>query len=213
MKCKTCLGICKMDGKQKSGIQKYRCKICGKYQQKSYRLVVSNNTIITLLKEGCGIRSIARIVKASPATIIRRILSIAKNLKRPLRCLDKEYEIDELCTYVGNKNKRKWIAYILRRDNREVIDFVVGNRTLKTIGKLTNSLLFCRPVKIFTDKLNIYQYLIPIDIHHTKQFSINRIERNNLTMRTHLKRLSRRTICFSKSIGMLTACLKIYFWT
>ncbi|HMW09684.1 MAG TPA: transposase, partial [Bacteroidia bacterium] len=31
-------------------------------------------------------------------------------------------------------------------------------------------------------------------------------------LRTHLKRLNRRTICFTRSAIMLFACLKIYFW-
>jgi hypothetical protein len=41
----------------------------------------------------------------------------------------------------------------------------------------------------------------------------NHIERKNLSLRTHLKRLNRRTICFSKSLVILSACLRIYFWS
>lgn len=128
MKCKTCTSICKKDGKQKSGVQKYKCKVCGKYQQRSYRQIIPDRSIIQLLKEGCGIRSISRLLKTSPATILRKIHSIAKELKRPTVYFGKEYELDEMSTYIGNKNKRRWIAYILRRDNREVVDFVVGGR-------------------------------------------------------------------------------------
>jgi insertion element IS1 protein InsB len=60
--------------------------------------------------------------------------------------------------------------------------------------------------------LNIYQALVPGEIHTSNAYNINYIERNNLNLRTHLKRLSRRTICFTRSLLMLTACLKIYFW-
>nr|WP_317192641.1 IS1 family transposase [Flavobacterium geliluteum] len=38
------------------------------------------------------------------------------------------------------------------------------------------------------------------------------MDRKNLTLRTHLKRLNRRTICFSKSLVIFMAVLKIYFW-
>ncbi|WP_188464902.1 IS1 family transposase [Marivirga lumbricoides] len=38
------------------------------------------------------------------------------------------------------------------------------------------------------------------------------MERKNLSLRTHLKRLNTRSICFSKSKVMLIACLTIYFW-
>ncbi|WP_291287929.1 IS1 family transposase, partial [Flavobacterium sp.] len=49
--------------------------------------------------------------------------------------------------------------------------------------------------------------------HSVKRFGTNHIERKNLTLRTHLKRLNRRTICYSKSLVVLIVILKIYFWT
>ncbi|WP_394801047.1 IS1 family transposase [Niabella ginsengisoli] len=45
-----------------------------------------------------------------------------------------------------------------------------------------------------------------------KKFGTNHIERYNLSLRTHLKRLARRSICFTKSLKILQAILKIYFW-
>ena len=126
--------------------------------------------------------------------------------------MGKVYEVDELCTYIGNKNRKRWIAYSLRKDTGEVINFVVGTRTKRILGQVINTLLLSEAKMIYTDKLNIYKSLIPKNIHCTRQYSINHIERNNLTLRTHLKRLNRKTICYSKSILMLTAILKIYFW-
>ena len=120
--------------------------------------------------------------------------------------------MDEICTYIGNKNNRYWIAYSLRKDTKEVVNLVVGKRTKKTLNRIVSTLILSITKKIYTDKLNIYKSLIPKEIHSTKQYSIYHIERKNLTLRTHLKRLNRRTICYSKSIVMLTACLKIYFW-
>nr|WP_307462315.1 IS1 family transposase [Chryseobacterium sp. SORGH_AS_0447] len=49
-------------------------------------------------------------------------------------------------------------------------------------------------------------------MHSTKRFGTNTIERLNLTIRTHLKRFNRRTICFTESKIILKAILKIYFW-
>lgn len=60
--------------------------------------------------------------------------------------------------------------------------------------------------------LNIYPSLIPFSIHRCFRYKTNVIERNNLSIRNSLKRLSRKTICYSKSILMLEACLKICFW-
>ena len=126
--------------------------------------------------------------------------------------MGKEYEVDELCTYIGNKGRKRWVAYALEKKTKKVVSFVVGTRTKKTLELVTKTLILSNATKIFTDKLNIYKSLIPPEIHTTKQYSINHIERMNLTLRTHLKRLNRRTICYSKSILMLVACLRIYFW-
>jgi IS1 family transposase len=68
------------------------------------------------------------------------------------------------------------------------------------------------PKRIYTDKLNIYPGLISKSIHSSIQYKTNHIERFNLTLRTHLKRLSRRTICFSKNSKMLENCLRLYFF-
>lgn len=65
---------------------------------------------------------------------------------------------------------------------------------------------------IYTDRLRQYRTLIDPFIHRTTLYGTNHIERNNLTIRTHLKRLSRRTICFTRKAEKLYAVLKIYFW-
>jgi len=40
------------------------------------------------------------------------------------------------------------------------------------------------------------------DYHLTGKIFTQRIERNNLTLRTRLKRLARRSICFSRSVEL-----------
>jgi IS1 family transposase len=66
--------------------------------------------------------------------------------------------------------------------------------------------------KIYIDKLQNYQYLISKEIHSTQKFSTNSIERKNLSIRTHLKRLNRGTICFSKNLLILSSVLKIFIF-
>jgi insertion element IS1 protein InsB len=93
-----------------------------------------------------------------------------------------------------------------------VIDIVVGRRNKTNLNKVISTLLLSDAAKITTDKLPIYKELIPAAKHSTKFRGINRIERMNLNLRTHLKRLNRKTICYSKSAAMLLAVVKIYFW-
>lgn len=216
MKCKKCSQICVKNGKTQQGRQRYYCRLCKESQQAEYIYEAcktnTNSKLVKLLKEGCGVRSISRILDISPKTVNRRLLSISNDLRAPLIKRGNSYEIDEMCTYVGSKTKRRYIAYALDIKSKEVVSFVVGTRTKKTLEHVTSTVLLSNPKQIFTDKLNIYKSLLPEEIHCTKQYSINHIERMNLTLRTHLKRLNRRTICYSKSSLMLVACLKIYFW-
>jgi insertion element IS1 protein InsB len=218
IKCKQCNQDALKNGKSKKGIQRYWCKECKRFWQGSYfyRACRENidQSIIALKKESCGVRSIARILKLSMVTVIKRIRRIAQSISRPFAILKgKEYEVDEMRTYIENKKRLYWIVYSLRKDTKEVIDFKVGKRTMKTLQKVTDTLLLSEAKKIYTDGYGLYQNLLPKEIHCRSSYKINHIERKNLSIRTHLKRLSRKTICFSKSKEMLEACLKIYFWS
>lgn len=140
------------------------------------------------------------------------MLQIAKVIPQP-KIIEgfQEYEVDELQTFVGSKNNRQYIIYAINRKTKVIIDYVIGTRTKENIRKVTEKLLMLNPTRIFTDKLNIYPTLIEKQRHIASAYKINHIERFNLNLRTHLKRLSRKTICFSRSIEMLMASLKIYF--
>ena len=122
------------------------------------------------------------------------------------------FEVDELWTYLNRKDNEHWMAYAIDRRTRSVVDFVVGKRAKSTLKELIDRLLRLNPKVIRTDKLTLYEYLISKQLHRRGAAVINRIERKNLSIRTHLKRLSRRTICFSHSLKMLESCLRIYFW-
>ena len=99
--------------------------------------------------------------------------------------------------------------WIQDRQTREPIDFRVGRRNKRTLKGVITTLLLAVSKEIRTDRLNLYVGLIPKTIHSVNQRGINYIERKNLTLRTQLKRLNRKTICFSKSIAVLVAVLKI----
>jgi insertion element IS1 protein InsB len=157
-------------------------------------------------------RSIARLLAISVTTVLKRILRISKTIAKPAIAVNKEYEIDELRTYYKSKDRLLWIVYTLQKDTGTVVDFAIGSRTLKTLKRVTDTVLIAGAVNVYTDKLGLYGSLLPANIHCTKQYSISHLERKHLSMRTHLKRLARRTICFSRSRAMLEACVRIYFW-
>lgn len=216
MECNKCQNKSIKSGFQKNGNQKYLCKNCNTYFQKNYKYeacIIPDKQIILLTKEGCGIRSTSRILNIHPSTVLRRILKIAAKIERPYPILKgKVYQVDELFTYIKNKEKRICLAYSFEPKTRKIISFVLGRRNKTNLRRITETLILSEAQKIHTDKLNIYKELIPSNIHSTKNRGINHIERNNVNLRTHLKRLNRKTICYSKSLVVLSSVVKIYFW-
>lgn len=218
MDCQYCKGKCQKAGQQRNGTQKLYCKVCKKYQQVSYRKKACkaevNGLIRALVCESVGIRGISRILNISVTTVISRVRKIGWEIRKPaITESRRSYEVDELWTYIGKKANEIWIAYALDRQTRQVTDFVIGKRTRNTLKELIGRLLSFKPRTIRTDRLTHYQRLIPAHLHHAGAYCINRIERKNLSIRTHLKRLGRRTICFNRDISMLNNCLRIYYWT
>jgi insertion element IS1 protein InsB len=204
------------NGKTKSGKQRLVCKSCKvtrvvSYSYRAYNTDLNKN-IVLLTKEGLGIRSTARVLQISTTTLLKRILIIAHNIENPIISLGKEYEVDEMRTYIKHKGNLIWIVYALEKKSKEVVCFNIGKRTNKTLNYVLESLKLSKAKKIFTDKLSNYKYLIAKKVHSTRLFGTNHIERKNLSIRTHLKRLNRRTICYSKCLVVLSAVLKIYFW-
>jgi insertion element IS1 protein InsB len=216
MNCHYCFGPCIKKGKQKNGSQKFYCKHCEKYQQETYINKAwhpsTNDLIRKMTIRSCGVRAIGFILGISPTTVIRKTLRIAESITKPAVPLGKTYEVDELKSYCKYKTRERWVTYAIRSDTRQTVDFRIGRRSKRNLGAVIQTLLLSKARKIYTDRLKTYQFLIPRKIHRRQCYKINHIERKNLDLRTHLKRLGRKTICFSKSDAMLEACLKIYFW-
>jgi insertion element IS1 protein InsB len=196
--------------------QRYKCKECNKTYLTNYTYnackIGINRKVAILTKESCGIRSISRILQISKITVIKKIKVIANTLSQPIIPQHKIFEVDELRTYVKNKTSLQWVVLAYEKQSKQVIAINIGSRTNKTLKQVLQTVVNANPIKIYTDGLSNYKYLLPPTLHSIKQFGTNRIERVNLNLRTHLKRLGRRTICYSKSVTMLLACIKIYFW-
>ena len=56
--------------------------------------------------------------------------------------------------------------------------------------------------RFFTDAWGGYERILDANTHVISKQNTQKIERKHLTLRTRIKRLARKTICFSKSILM-----------
>jgi insertion element IS1 protein InsB len=84
----------------------------------------------------------------------------------------------------------------------EIIAYVFGTREHGVLQKLLFLLskLNVEIVTVFSDDNFAYHEFIPKNILYTGKRNTQRIERKHLTFRTRLKRLARKTICYSKSL-------------
>jgi insertion element IS1 protein InsB len=72
--------------------------------------------ISKLVCESASVRGFARILKISINTVQADIKSTGKSIKKPpIRLHEENIEVNELRTFIGNKQNQCWIAYALNR--------------------------------------------------------------------------------------------------
>lgn len=81
---------------------------------------------------------------------------------------------------------------------KKVLAYVFGPRADKKSRRLLCLLQHFKCGSIATDDRGSYGRQIPVHLHRIGKIFTQRIERHNLNLRTHIKRLARKTICFSK---------------
>ncbi len=108
-------------------------------------------------------------------------------------------ECDEQWSFVQRKKSKRWLWYILEKSTCKVLAFVFGKRDNKTYQQLINLLPEGLIDRLDTDEWKSYKSIRFTPIHNIGKDLTWRIERKNLDLRTRIKRLARRTICFSKS--------------
>ena len=120
--------------------------------------------------------------------MLKRIKAIADSINKPAIPTERVFEVDELRTYIGIKTSECWVIYALDKQSGQVVDLKVGSRNKKNLKKVIDTLLLGKCKQIYTDGLSLYRGIIPSSLHIARRYGTNRIERKNLSLRTHLKR-------------------------
>ena len=108
-------------------------------------------------------------------------------------------ETDEFWSFVQSKRDQRWTRYAIERQSGCILAWHNGKRSDKDFLILWDLLKVFDIDKYHTDNWGSYSKYIPPDKHKVGKDSTWKIERKNLNFRTHLKRLARKTICFSKN--------------
>lgn len=107
-------------------------------------------------------------------------------------------EADEFWSYIGNKGNQRWTWYAVERNSGVILAWHNGRRTDESCSRLMDKLSVFRITRYYTDDWQSYRKYIPPSEHIIGKANTWRIERRNLNFRTHIKRLHRKTICFSR---------------
>ena len=108
-------------------------------------------------------------------------------------------QMDEHWSYVANKKNQRWLFYAWEPRYQKVIVHVFGRRTKKTLRKLIRLISGYKFKFYCTDNWKPYGAELSAQSHVVSKKLTQSIERTNLTLRTRLKRLACKTICFSRS--------------
>ncbi len=159
---------------------------------------------------GSGIRDTALVQGVSPATVLRCLISESMNAAvKPRKGYYPRVQIDELWMYVAKKKKKVWLLYAYCYETDEILAFAIGKRSSKTVRNLLLKLKGLEIDWYLTDKWEAFSKELPYYKHLIgKQFT-KAIEGVNTWFRVRIRRLNRRTTCFSKKLVYLYAIIKL----
>jgi IS1 family transposase len=116
---------------------------------------------------------------------------------------DEVLELDELWSFVQNKGQKRWLWVALSRRTRQIVAFVIGDRSAESCRKLWQRIPYeYRQGCSYSDFWHTYELLLSTGKHQMvgkESGQTAHVERWNCTLRQRLARYVRKTLSFSKS--------------
>ena len=211
-------------GKTRRGTQRYLCHNTACTPQSFLleycyqgRLPEVKQQIIDMSRNASGVRDTARVLRISTDTVLRALrkkeAALASVNSALLRTIDPaeilvdieqagEVEVDEMWSFVGKKGNQRWLWHAIDHHTGQVLANVFGHRKDEVLLQLKALPEPFGLTRFYTDHWGAYERHLEPAMHSPGKRNTQKIERKHLTLRTRIKRLVRKTICFSKSIQM-----------
>ncbi|EPL7543803.1 IS1 family transposase [Klebsiella pneumoniae] len=197
-------------GQNPKGRDRFRCRDCHRVFLLTYtyeaRKPGVKEQITEMAFNGAGVRDTARTLKIGINTVIRTFKKLAPKriTSSPVAHADVALicELDEQWSFVGSKAQQHWLWYAYNTKIGGILAYTFGPRTDDTYRELLALLTPFNIGMITSDDWGSYAREVPKEKHLTGKIFTQRIERNNLTLGTRIKRLARKTISFSRSIEL-----------
>ena len=111
-------------------------------------------------------------------------------------------EVDEMWSFVQRKAQQRWLWHAIDHLTGVVLAYAFGSRADEVFVELKKLLTPFGLEHFYTDAAGVTDRHLPATPHTVGKIHTQQIERKHLTLRTRIKRLARKTICFSKSVFM-----------
>lgn len=125
-------------------------------------------------------------------------------------------EMDEMWSFYHDKRHQLWLWWAVDHETNTPLAYVFGTREHKYLDELLELLKPFSTGTVYADNNYAYKDRISEDKLITGKKNTQKIERNHLTLRTRIKRLARKTICFSKSkevhMAVIGTFINIFFF-
>jgi insertion element IS1 protein InsB len=112
------------------------------------------------------------------------------------------FELDEMWSFVARKSNPRWLWHAIDHHTGAVLAYVFGRRKDEVFLKLKKLLEPFGITRYYTDGWGAYERYIDPKQHRVGKDYTQKIESKHIRLRTRIKRLVRRTICFSKTERM-----------
>ena len=111
-------------------------------------------------------------------------------------------ELDEMWSFVKAKTNPRWLWQAIDHGSGKVLAYVFGRRKESVFLHLQTLLAPFGITRYYTDGWGAYERHLDADKHRVGKDNTQKIESKHIKLRTRIKRLVRRTLCFSKTEQM-----------
>ncbi len=212
------------NGHDYKGSQKYHCKDCGRYGTLNAQYGYDAPTQAQVKRgvlERLSLRGMERMVAISRRTIHRwltRWIADAPLVETSLvpAQIEDVLELDELWSFVGNKQQQRWVWLALCRRTRQVVAYWIGDRSqigaLQLWRRIPRDYVRCAS---FSDRWQPYAHIFDLQLHRMvgkDEGQTNHVERWFNTLRQRLARFTRKTLAFSKRDDFHDGLLRLFIY-
>jgi insertion element IS1 protein InsB len=131
-----------------------------------------------------------------PAVVVRKV---------------QEAKLDEMWSCVGGKTKPRWLWEALDHQTGRILAYVFGRREDQALLQRKAVIAPFGIRRFYTDGWGAYRRHLDPHRHVVGKRRTQQLERKHLVLRTRIKRLVRKTICFSKSVQMHELVIGLFF--